>query len=369
MVIARHIRRRGIGLAVTLTAAGALAACGSGTGAPESSGASSSAAAQAARTSLAPSAAVDDGYDGTDKGHFATLAEPAVKPGTPFKVGFLNTNGGQAILLAMQKAAQAEVEKLGGTFIGLDASSDPQKQASQLKQLIAQHVNVIIGDPVVAAALSPAIAEARKAGIPFVAIGVPADETQPPVPGVVTSVSQGFDYVVYRTMKALAAEHPGDSFATMGFSLPVDQLIFMLKRMRYWGQHFGLRFLGEVDTTSDNPTGFGPAAQAILSKYPSVQTIVTFNDQSALAAATVIATSGKSVKVATANSAQSITRDALRAGRLHLAYRTPWEEIGVQGAIAAYDTVTHQHLPLPTFINVPGYVVRPKDAGKAQWIG
>jgi ribose transport system substrate-binding protein len=366
MVIARHIRRRGIGLAVTLTAAAALAACGSGASTSVSADSPDLAVGQA---SLAPSTAVDSGYDGTDKGHFATLDEPTVRPGQQFKVGFLNTNGGQAILLAMQKAAQAEVEKLGGTFIGLDASSDSQKQASQLKQLIAQHVNVIIGDPVVAAALRPGIAEARKAGIPFVAIGVPADESQPPLPGAVTSVSQGFDYVVYRTMKALAAEHAGAPFATMGFSLPVDQLIFMLKRMQYWGQHFGLKFLGEVDTTSDNPTGFGPAAQTILSKYPSVQTIVTFNDQSALAAATVIATSGSRAKVATANSAESITRDALRAGRLTLAYRTPWEQIGVQSVIAAYDTVTKQHLPLPTFINVPGYVVRRQDAGKAKWIG
>lgn len=30
-------------------------------------------------------------------------------PGTSFKVGFLNTNAGQPILLAMQNAAKAEV--------------------------------------------------------------------------------------------------------------------------------------------------------------------------------------------------------------------------------------------------------------------
>jgi ribose transport system substrate-binding protein len=365
MTIARYARRPGVALASALVAAGAVAACTS-TGASNAPAGTQAAAGAAAAAAL--STTVDAAYDGTDSGNFKTLVEPTVKPGTPFKVGFLNTNGGQPFLVAMQNAAEAEVKKLGGSFIGLDASSDPQKQASQLNQLIAQHVNVIIGDPVVAAALTPGIDAARKAGIPFVAIGVPPDETQTPLPGAVMSISQGFDYSVYRTMKALAAEHPGASFATMGFSVPVDQLIFMLKRMRYWGEHFGLRFLGEVDTTSDNPTGFGPAASTILTKYPAVNLIVTFNDQSAVAAATTVATSGKHVYVATCNSAQSIARDALKAARLDLVYRTPWEEQGVQSAIAAYDTLTHQNLPLPKFVNVPGYIVTPATASKAQWV-
>jgi len=360
MSLARLTCKCGVAVVVSLAAASTLAACSA------SGGASSGRPSAGASAQL--STAVDPTYDGTDKGHFQTLSEPTVKSGTPFKVGFLNTNGGQPILLAMQKAAEQETKKLGGTFIALDASSDPQKQASQLNQLIAQRVNVIIADPVVAAALTPGIKAAHDAGIPVVAIGVPADETQPPLPGVVTSVSQGFDYAVYRTMKQLAQTHPGASFATMGLAIPVDQLLFMGKRMQHWGQRFGLSFLGNVDTTNDNPTGFGPAASTILTKYPSVQVIVTFNDQSALATATTVTASGKSVKVATVNSAQSITRDALIAGKLDVAYRTPWEDQGIQSVIAAYDTLTKQSLPLPTFINVPGYIVTQPDVAKATWV-
>jgi ABC-type sugar transport system substrate-binding protein len=184
----------------------------------------------------------------------------------------------------------------------------------------------------------------------------------------VTSISQGFDYTVYKTMKALAAAHPGASFATMGFALPVDQLVFMVNRMQYWGEHFGLKFLGKVDTTSDNPMGFGPAASSILSKYPNVQVIVTFNDESAIAAATTVATSGKKVAVATPNAAESATPAALAAGRLDLVYRTPWEQQGVQSVIAAYDTLTEQNLPLPTFIDVPGSIVTRETASQAQWV-
>jgi ribose transport system substrate-binding protein len=371
MANGRNIGRHSASLVGALVAAGLLAACSSGgPGAqqPSTSPAANAATAGSATAGPALSTAVPASYDGTDHGHFRTLPEPQVKTGTPFKVGFLNTNAGQPILLAMQKAAEAETEKLGGSFIGLDAASNPQTQASQLQQLIAQHVNVIIGDPVVAAALGPGIAEARKAGIPFIAIGDPPDQAKRPMPGAVTSISQGFDYTVYRTMKALAEEHPGVSFATMGFALPVDQLVFMANRMKYWGERFGLKFLGQVDTTSDNPTGFGPAASTILTKYPGVQIIVTFNDESAIAAATTVAASGKKVAVATPNAAESATSQALQAHRLDLVYRTPWEQQGVQSVIAAYDMVTKQNLPLSAFIDVPGYIVTPQTAAKAQWV-
>jgi ribose transport system substrate-binding protein len=363
----RHAGRRGVGMTGVLVAACALAACGS-SGAQQASAPAAAAATGSASADPALSSAVPASYDGTDSGHFKVLSAPTVKPGTSFKVGFLNTNASQPILLAMQRAAQAETEKLGGSFIALDAASNPQTQASQLQQLIAQHVSVIIGDPVVSAALGPGIAQARKAGIPFVAIGDPPDQADAPMPGAVTSIAQGFDYTVYRTMQTLAAEHPGATFATIGFALPVDQLVFMLSRMKYWGEQFGLKFLGEVDTTSDNPTGYAPAASTILTKYPGVQVIVTFNDESAIAAATVVATSGKKVFVATPNAAESIAGQALEAHRLALVYRVPWEQQGVQSVIAAYDTVAKQDLPLPTFIDVPGYIVTPQTAAKAQWL-
>jgi ribose transport system substrate-binding protein len=363
----RHASRRGAGIAGVLVAACTLAACGS-SGAQQDSGSAAAAATGTPSADTTLSKAVPASYDGTDSGHFTVLAAPSVKSGTSFKVGFLNTNASQPILLAMQQAAQTETEKLGGSFIALDAASNPQTQASQLQQLIAQHVNVIIGDPVVAAALGPGIAQARKAGIPFIAIGDPADQAEAPMPGAVTSISQGFDYTVYRTMQALAAGHPGASFATMGFALPVDQLVFMVSRMKFWGEKFGLKFLGQVDTTSDNPTGFGPAASTILTRYPGVQIIVTFNDESAIAAATVVTTSGKKVLVATPNAAESATSQALEAQRLDLVYRVPWEQQGEQSVVAAYDTVTKQDLPLPTFIDVPGYIVTPQTATKAQWV-
>jgi ABC-type sugar transport system substrate-binding protein len=221
---------------------------------------------------------------------------------------------------------------------------------------------------VVAEALRPSIAAAAKAGIPVVIIGEPPDESQPLITGAVTAADQGFDYETYLTMKALAAQHPGISFATMGFAAPVDELIYMDQRMRYWGEHFGLKYLGEEDAQTDTPAGYTPAISSILSKYPSVGVILTYNDESALAAATAVAASGKKVLVATPNAGQSISESALQAGKLDLVYDVPWAQIGTQAAIAAYDELTKQHLPLPKYINPPYSVVTPANASQAVWI-
>jgi ABC-type sugar transport system substrate-binding protein len=169
-------------------------------------------------------------------------------------------------------------------------------------------------------------------------------------------------------MKALAAQHPGISFATMGFAAPVDELIYMEQRMHYWGTHFGLKYLGEVDAQTDTPAGYTPAISSILAKYSGVQLVLTYNDESALAAATAVAASGKQVLVATPNAGQAIAKTALQAGKLDLVYDAPWAAIGTQAAIAAYDELTRQNLPLPKYINPPSYIVSPANASQAVWV-
>lgn len=360
----RLSRRVVVGALGTVVAVG-LSACSS-SGSPSAKGSASSGGSGA--VDISASSAVDPSYRGVDAPYFKTLPEPTRKSGTKFTVGYLSEFNGQPILLAMQQAAQAEVRKLGGTFVFKDAGLDPQKQASQLNELISQKVDVIIGDPVVSAALAPGIAAAKQAGIPFVEVDGPADETKPLVANAVTAVTHSFDYIVWKTMKALAAAHPGATFATMGLALPVDPLIYLCKRIQYWGTKFGLKFLGQVDATNDTPAGYGPAINTILTKYPNVQIVLTYNDQSVVAAATSVATSGKKVFVATPNGGQALSQQALNAGKVDMVYRVPWEGTGTQAAIAAYDVVTKQHLPLPKFINLVGPVLTQKTANKVQWI-
>lgn len=347
---------------------GLLTACLTACGSSESAAPSAQGGLSTSELSALASSKFDPAYTGHEAAYFKPLAEPEVKPGVPFKVGYLSESAGQPILVAMAKAAEAQVEKMGGTMITKDAGLDPQKQASQLDELISQKVNVIVGDPVVATALAPGIAKAKAAGIPFVQVDGPADQTKPLVAGAVTSVSHAFDYITWRTLKALAAEHPGGSFAVMGLALPVEPLIYLCDRMKYWGEEFGLKFVGQVDATGDTPAGYGPAANAILTKHPDVDMILTYNDASLVAAATTVASSGKKASVSTPNGGEAITQQALKAGRADLAYRVPWEETGKQAAIAAYDIVSNQNLPLPKFVDLAGPVLSKTTADQVSWI-
>ena len=88
---------------------------------------------------------VDAAYDGPDQPYFVEVDRPTKVDGQDFEVGFLQISGAQPVLVAMQDAAQEEVEELGGTMIVKDAGLDIQKQQSQMDELITQGVDVIIG--------------------------------------------------------------------------------------------------------------------------------------------------------------------------------------------------------------------------------
>lgn len=360
-------RCRAAATAAIITVTLSVVACSSSASAGPGSGSKGSAGQGSG--SSAPTAVVDPTYTGPDAKYFTPLPTPKVEAGAKFTVGYLNISEGNSVLLAMQNAAKAETEALGGRFIALDAQLNQQLQASEMQQLIAQHVSAIVAYPIVPGALAPEIAEAKKAGIPYISLGNPADVTKPPTAGAATTINQAFDYEAYETMKALAQQHPGQQFAEMGLAVPVESLVFLTSRIQYWGIHFGLKFDGQVDSQSDTPAGMAPAATTILTKYPDAKIIVGYQDQSVLAEITAAQTLGRtSIAFATPNSGQKIAQAPLLAGSLEVVYRTPWEEMGKQSAIAAYDAAVN-HLTLPAYVNVVSYLVTKANAGRVPWTG
>ncbi len=352
-------------LAVPLAAAALLAGCAGG----------GSAAAPATENGGGSSEGsefvweVDPAYDGPDAEFFQEVPRPEVSA-EPVTVGFLQISGAQPVLQAMQEAAQAEVEALGGTMIVKDAGLDVQKQQSQIDELILQGVDVIIGYPVVGAALAPGIEAAQEAGIPFIALMTPPDVTQPDVAAAVTNVNQAIDYAVWSSMSYLAEQNPGASFAVMGFAAPVDTLSYISERQIYWGEQLGLEYLGRIDSQSDAPAGYSAAGGALVAKYPDVDIIVAYNDQSSLAAQSAAATAGKTdILFANPNSGQSIALDGLKDGRLAVVFRTAWERIGTVAADVAMTVVADPEATFPTTVNVPGVLVTPETAADIPWIG
>jgi ribose transport system substrate-binding protein len=308
-------------------------------------------------------------YSGPEKKLPHTLKAPTKKAGFHYKVGFMSPNASIVSLQAVIKGARAETAKLGGTFILEDGQLNPNLQATQINQLIAQGVNAMMIYPVNPVALVPGIAAAKKAGIKIVEEDTPPIAGQPNSPGESMNVLQGRDAAEYGCAQAAAKAQPGGEFATLGLAVPVPLLTYGIQRVQYWSEKFGMKFLGDVDTTTDTPSGAAAAMTSILAKYPNVQVVYAYNDQAAEAAAAVARSSGDSQIKVIGNNGEPVAIQEIQAGDLWGTFDSDFTSIGRLMAIGTYDLLTKQNLPLPKQVSVGGVMVTKANAAHANPLG
>ncbi len=311
----------------------------SSTSGSETTEATPSTTATTAATSYGPA-----DYNGIDKEFLGELPEPTIEQGRQFTVGFLLNNGAVGTLVAIMKSAQAQVEAMGGKFIGYDAATDAQKQVSQMDQLISQKVDAIIAYSITDATLTQGIKSAAEAGIPVIQVEVPTNPATPVNPGAVGLVTIAHDVGCYETMKYISEQSPGAKLSFMKYGLPNEAIEHILDRGRYWAKEFGLVVLpDEVSAINPSPAAASDAAQSILAKHPDVDYIITFNDVTTNATVKVLAAAGNTkIKVATPNGGDAITVPLIKDGSVTCVWSAPYEKLGRQAAIAAYMAITGQ---------------------------
>jgi ABC-type sugar transport system substrate-binding protein len=251
------------------------------------------------------------------------------------------------------------VKALGGSIVETDAIDNPQQQVNQLKDMLTEGVTALIADPLVPQALSADFKLAQAKGIPVIEVLADPASSSPLTPGVTSDIDNASDYSVYVTMKQLAASLPkGASFGIIGFALPVPSLIYAAQRQKYWGEHFGMKFVGQVNATDATGQAEATAATTLFTQQPGVRAVVTFNDATAQSTVTAAKVAHKTnVAIVTPNGGEPESVPLLQNGSEKLIYRAPWEQEGVQSVIAAYDAQTKQGLPLPQLLQLPGVVV------------
>jgi ribose transport system substrate-binding protein len=349
-------------LSVATVAALALTACSSSTSS------TSTPASTGSSASSEPSAAANIAYSGPEE-HYQTLSAPTVKAGTTCTIGYQDIIESVPAQKAEQDAAGAEARKLGCTYIALDDQVTPTTQVNNFNQLVAQKVNAIIVFPIVASSLTPSLAKAKAAGIYVLGQSAPVAADDKPIPGYATNMLHMSDTEAYLRVKSVAAAKPGASFAEMGLAAPVELLQYYAARTKYWAAKFGLKYLGEIDAAQDNPGGYSQAASAILAKYPDMQALMTFSDNSAVGAAAVVRSSGKSgILISGADGSQEAF-NAIKAGTM---FNSPQPDFLASGRMlvdAAYDLITKQNLPLPANIGVPVKLITKENVGSSTPIG
>jgi ribose transport system substrate-binding protein len=100
------------------------------------------------------------------------------KPLSDITIGFANVNaGGNAYSATYTDTFIATAKELGVKAVVLDAQADAAKQADQIRDLIAQQVDVLVVWPVNGKAVVPAVKSASEANIPVVITNSKIDDS------------------------------------------------------------------------------------------------------------------------------------------------------------------------------------------------
>ena len=90
-------------------------------------------------------------------------------------IGFAVSTLSNPFFVTMKESGEARAKELGLKMITLDAQDSPEKQVSQVEDIIAQGVDVIILNPVDSDAIVTAVMEANKASIPVITVTRPSN--------------------------------------------------------------------------------------------------------------------------------------------------------------------------------------------------
>jgi ABC-type sugar transport system substrate-binding protein len=315
--------------------------------------------------SLAASSSSIPGYSGAESTLPTSYGKPTVKSGTSCTIGFQNPLAANESLQWFQKAAAAQAKAYGCKIILLDDALSPDKQVSNMQQLLAQGAQAIIFYPLDPKATLPVLAQAKGKGVPVIAIDATFGNPKLPVaPGIVTQVWQGRDIMAFLQVQALKAAMPsGVKVGLVGIGAPVPALKYLNQREAFYAKKAGMTVLGTQDNPTDDVTGGEKAGNGLIQRYSDMNAVIGYNDPSALG--TVIAARGANRKlVAIGLNGTSDGIAGVKSGQLAATVQGAPIDLGIQSVTAAYDLITKQHLPLPKVVVEPPRIVTKANVAK-----
>ncbi len=316
-------------------------------------------AAVAASGAVQTRSAVPPGYHGVEASLPTTYPAPTKKAGAKCTIGFQNPVGANETLGFWQKAIVAQGKVLGCKVITVDDQGSPDKQVSNMQQLLAQKVQVIVFYPLDPKATVPVLKQAKAKGVKVLAVDATFGSTKasaPYLPYVTSQVWQGRDIQAFEQAAAMAKAKPHAKVGQIGIGIPVPALKYLVQREAFWAKKDGLSIVGEQDNPSDDVTGGEKAANGLLQRYSSMNAVIAYNDPSAIGAVTAARGVGRSITVVGLNGS-SDGLGALKAGKIAATVQVDPVGWGIQQANAAYDLITKQHLPLPKIIVRPSTLI------------
>lgn len=351
---AKKTSTRAGAFAVAATAAMALAACGSGT----ASGSSSASSSNTAGTATSSGAAATAAAAGKCTHQYASKH---------WTIGFTNPQGAQPILNLFQQALKARTECVGIKLISLDDQLNPDKQVSDINQLVSQHVNAIITFPLSPGTLRAPLTAARKAGIKvlgFNAVVKPKEPTGSIAP-YNADFNQGEDYQGASMLAKYVAQqlHGKGNVLGVVIQTPVPSLHFMVQQYQTYLKRYApnIHWLETVSNASDDTAGGQTAVATALSKYHNnIQAVMGYNDDSAIGASLAEKSAGLNnvINVGMNGDPQGVT--AIKNGQMSAMIDiVPWRQALIATELSVklmtgktVPTVTHTPVEMYTKKNI-----------------
>lgn len=307
------------------------------------------------------------GYKGVEATLPTSYQTPANKH-VKCTIGFQNPIAANETLISWQKGVQAEAKVYGCKVIAVDDALSPDKQVSNMQQLLAQKVNVIIFYPLDPKATVPVLKQAKAQNVPVLAVDATFGSTTavvPYLPYVTSQVWQGRDIQAYMQAQAMAKLKPHAKVGLIGIGAPVPALKYLNQRETYWAKKFGLTIVGSQDNPSDDVTGGEKAANGLLQRYADMNAVIAYNDPSALGAYTAARGASRTLTII-GNNGSSDGLTGIKTGREAATVQVDAVGWGIEQAKAAYSLITKQNLPLPKIIVRPSALVTKANLGTVQ---
>jgi ribose transport system substrate-binding protein len=317
----------------------ALAACGGDDDDDE--------AAPPAGTTSAETAPTDDMVEVV----FEDSLEPDVSVGYDepepgdFELAYLNPLGGNEFLDTLGRAMQLETERLGGSFVELDAAGDVDTQVSQFQQIVGQDVDGIFVFALDPGAVQPALEQAKAADIPVITIDLTFDSTED-IGDFDSQIWQRRDEAAFLGAQEMASRiGTGASVATIDFIVEVPSIVFSIERAIYWAEQFGLEVAGNATNPSDDIAGGEIAMTEILANFPDIAGVIGYNDPSAIGANAAARAQGQQDLTFGGQNGGSDAFEAIRADRLSYTAQLDPPSMGKFAAWGLYDLLQGNEVP------------------------
>lgn len=257
------MKKKLAGILSAILATTLISGCGAPAAAPASSG-------QAEATSTA-----------------STSTDESAPAKTQRIIGFSPTTMNNPFFQWIEKNAREAVEANGDKMITVDPQMDPQKQISQVEDLLTQNIDVLIMAPFDSASIKNALVAASDKKVPVIIFDNPVLDPQY-VASTVASDNYKAGQEVGKDM--LTRLEKGSEIALIYSPMGETDRLRLSGFTDAVGDTF--KIVAELDGKGDTGVTL-PVAEDVLQGNPNVKAFFCCNDPSAIGAAQAIAAAGK----------------------------------------------------------------------------